>query len=243
MEKTEYRRWNGNSAILNATSGTKINMSNCTFANNNATWGGGLCIYMRRGSYDNKIAISNSTLVGNIAHWGGGGLHIRLGALSNNSQNYISFDGVAFEANSAQVFGGGTSITALLVSNAPKPGDTIQFINCTWHRNSAQYSAAVDLSPYRFQQSRQGYSPIPLFKDITIQSNYATINGINYNVIVQGVFVVTRFTAHFQGSIYFQDNSYTALYLTSGRAVFANCNVEIEVSKEELSRSVAFQRL
>ena len=115
------------------------------------------------------------------------------------------------------------SISALLLSYVPKSGELLQFINCTLYRNSALYSPAIDLSPYRFQQSRQGYSPIPLFKDIKIQSNFVSITKTGH--VLQGVFVVTRFTVHFQGSIHFHGNLYTALYLTSGRAVFANCSV------------------
>ena len=204
--------------LLSGVNSTKINVFNCTFVNNNATWGGELCIYMQRGTHDNTIAISNSTVEKNYAQWGGGGLQIRLEELNKSSQNYITVEGVIFKQNYAKVFGGGTSVSALLVSYEPQPGETLRFSNCTWYRNGAQYnSAAVDLSPYSFQQSKQGYSPVPLFKDITIQGNYANTSSNNYSV-VQGVFVVTRFTVHFQGSIRFQDNHYTALYLTLGRA-------------------------
>ena len=55
--------------LLSGANATKINVSNCTFMNNSATWGAGLCIYMQRGTHDNTIAISNST-VEKIVHSG-----------------------------------------------------------------------------------------------------------------------------------------------------------------------------
>ena len=179
---------------------------------------------MQRGTYNNTVAVSNSIFVKNSAQWGGGGLQVRLGELNKKSQNYISFDRVIFEKNFSKIFGGGTSVSALLLRYVPKPGELLQFINCTWYKNRARYSPAIDLSPYRFQQSRQGYSPITLFKDIKIQSNFVSIKKTGH--VLQGVFVITRFTAYFQSNIHFHDNWYTTLYLTSGRAVFANCSVQ-----------------
>ena len=232
LDITEKRHWKRQSiggglaiALLSRTNATKINISNCTFMKNSATWGGGVCIYMQRGTYNNTVAVSNSTFVKNYAQWGGGGLQVRLGELSKKSQNYISFDRVIFEKNFSIIFGGGTSVSALLLSYVPSPGELLRFINCTWYKNRAWYSPAIDLSPYRFQQSRQGYSPIPLFEDIKIQSNFVSIKKTGH--VLQGVFVITRFTAYFQSSIHFHDNWYTALYLTSGSlAVFANCSVQ-----------------
>ena len=225
-KKREWKRVNtgGGMAIvlLNGTNATKINMTNCNFMNNRAKWGGGLCLYVQKETYNIVVSVSNSTFVNNSAEWGGGGLQVRLEEIDKKSQNHIYFEEITFERNYA-FFGGGTSVSALLLSYISEPGEVLQFINCTWQRNIGRYSPAVDLSPYRSQQSKQGYSPIPLFKDINIQSNNMAVDKNNH--FTQGVFVVTRFTVHFQGSIHFLDNWYTALYLTSGRAVFANCSV------------------
>ena len=228
LDVTKQREWKrvntgGGMAIvlLNGANATKINITNCNFTNNRAEWGGGLCIYVQKDTYNSMVFVSNSTFVNNSAHWGGGGLQVRLEEIDKKSQNHIYFEQITFERNHA-FFGGGTSVSALLLGYVSEPGEVLQFINCTWQANAGLYSPAVDLSPYRFQQSRQGYSPIPLFKDINIHSN----NVDKKKHVIQGVFVVTRFTVHFRGSIHFHDNWYTALYLTSGRAVFANCSVQ-----------------
>ena len=231
LDVTKKREWNRQSTgggmailLLNGTNATRINVSNCHFVNNRARWGGGLCIYAQEETYNNTVFVTSSTFVNNSAEWGGGGVQIRLGELDEQSQNHIHFESVTFGRNYA-FFGGGTSVSALLLSYVPKPGEILKFINCTWDRNGGHYSPAVDLSPYRFQQLRQGYSPIPLFKDIKVQNNYNNTSIKSMSHAIQGVFVVTRFTVHFQGSVQFEENWYTALHLTSGRAVFANCSV------------------
>ena len=208
LNVTEKREWKresigGGMAIvfLNGSNAMKITINNSCFISNRADRGGGLCIYAQEETYNIMVSISNSIFVRNIARWGGGGTHIRFGELDKNSLNHISFKDVTFERNRA-FFGGGTSISALFLSYVSQPGEVLQFINCMWQGNIGQYSPAVDLSPYRFQQSRQGYSPIPLFKDIKIQSNNVNID--NHNHIIQGVFVITRFTVHFKGSIHFK---------------------------------------
>ncbi len=240
LDVTKDRTWRRQSIgggmaiiLLRGTNGTRINVANCTFVNNSATWGRGVCIYVQNGTYNNSISISNSTFVQNTAYWGGGGLQIRPGKLNKNCQNHISLENITFTKNSAGIFGGGTSVIALLLSYIPKPGEIVEFVNCTWYENRAKYSPAIDLSPYRFQQSMQGYSPIPSFKNVSVVRNKVIKkeDSSPHNIIVQGLFVITRFTAYFQGNIHFVDNWYTALYLTSGRAVFTKCKVHFYGNK------------
>ena len=80
---------------------------------------------MQRGTCNNTVAVSNSTFVKNSAQWGREGLQVRLGELNKKSQNYISFDSVIFEKSKAIIFGGGTSVSALLLRYVPKPGELL----------------------------------------------------------------------------------------------------------------------
>ena len=217
------REWNGRSfgggmgiAILQNTFFIEIYISNSVFVNNAAKWGGGLCIYVQDKTYNNTVFVSDSKFEKNMASRGGGGIHIRLGEVGEDFKNLIHFETVMFKRNNAG-FGGGTSIIALLNNYITQPGEIIQFINCTWYGNIGHLSPAVDISPYRFQQSSKGYAPIPLFRDVYIHQNHLRNDN---NHVTQGVFIITRFTTHFEGSVVFEDNWYTALYLTSGRAVF-----------------------
>jgi hypothetical protein len=137
-------------SLLEGTSGVNIQIVNSIFHKNNANWGGGLCIYLL----------------------GGGGVQVRLGEQGSGLEK---FKKVTFNNNtSCYRFGGGTSINVMFISNATEAEGILQFINCSWFNNHGRYSPAVDLSPTRFQQSNQGYLPIPLFKDITVIGNHVS---------------------------------------------------------------------
>lgn len=188
--------------------------------------GGGLCIHFQEMASDNVIRVTNSVFTNNEAVIGGGGAMISLG----QSQQFctkisVQFSNVTSEENYA-IFGGGLSIAALFSCCKSNPGELLTFTNCTWRGNLGLYSPAVDISPFRFQQARQieGFLPIPLFTDCHILDNLIITQkqprGRSKFHITQGVFVITRFTVHFQGFLSFQNNSYSALYLTSGHAVF-----------------------
>ena len=91
--------------------------------------------------------------------------------------------------------------------------------------NTGLYSHAVDISPLRYQLACKikGFS---LFIDCNILVNLhdnhtkTTYRGRSKFHITQGVFVIPCFSVYFQGFLTFQNNSYSALYLTSGWAVF-----------------------
>ena len=235
MKASNFTKWIGNGLgggigilLLKNSSGATILITNCTFQRNRAPWGGGICVYLQMKTTNNTVIVANSTFVNNSARNGGGGVQVRLGKLEKDLNNKILFQNIFLEKNWAR-FGGGTSVNALFVSHITAPGEIVQFINCTWHENFGSYNYAVDLSPYRFQQSSQGYLPIPLFKDVNVQKNHGyKVNKRNQGSthVTTGVFVVTRFSAQFQGQIMFKDNWYSALYVTSGRAIFdADCTV------------------
>ena len=230
-------RWNGNGLgggigilFLKRSSHVTVNIMNCTFQKNLAPWGGGLCVYLQTQTSSNKVTVANSTLIENSARNGGGGIQVRLDKLERGLNNTIIFQNVILQKNWAR-FGGGTSVNALFVNHITGPGEILQFINCTWYQNAGSYSPAVDLSPHRYQQSSQGYLPIPLFKDILIQKNHgywanSKYQNPTYIHVTTGVFVVTRFSVQFQGQIVLKDNRYSALYVTSGRVIFdANSKV------------------
>ena len=237
MEFVNFTEWNGNGLgggigllLLKHSSCVTVYILNCTFERNKAPWGGGLCVYLQAQTSNINVMITNVTFTGNSARNGGGGVQVRLGKLEQDLNNKILFQNIFLEKNWAK-FGGGTSLNALFVSHISRPGEIVQFINCTWHENVGSYSYVVDLSPYRFQQSSQGYLPIPLFKDIYVQKNHGYRENTEYQSrpyihVTTGVFVVTRFSVQLQGQITFEDNWYSALYVTSGRVIFdANSTV------------------
>ena len=105
-------------------------------------------------------------------------------------------------------------------SYASEPGQVITFTNCTWLNNIAPYGPAVEISPSIFEDSYQGFLPMPLFTNNKFENN-SILKGRSKAVhVTQGVFAITQFTVHFQGYHVFERNWYSALCLTSGRVVF-----------------------
>ena len=224
--------------LLNYTKFVTFDIINSTFTKNSAEWGGGLYIYTQQLTSNNTIIVSNTSFQGNKATKGGGGLYIKL---DKDFENHILFRNVSFEGNSAE-FGGGTSISALTMHHIAKLGGTLQFINCTWYENFGYYSPAVDISPYRSQQSSQDYTIIPLFKDIYVRKNYIKTMSQKYHFrrINLGVFIITCFSVCFQGNILFEDNWHSAMYLVSGRAVFnANSSAIFDHNQGILGGAIA----
>ena len=113
--------------LLNYTTFVKLEIVNSLFLENSAVWGGGLCIHAQQLTSNNTIFVTNSSFRNNTATKGGGGFYIKL---DKDFENFILFQNASFEGNFAE-FGVGTSISALFVRHIPKPGGTLQFINCT----------------------------------------------------------------------------------------------------------------
>ena len=209
--------------FMQQSNGTVIEIHNTTFKKNTAKHGGGLCVHFQDEPSNNNVTVKNSVFLDNKAIVGGGALKLSFGLNQSAwTQNHLRFTNVTFERNSAR-FGGGLSISTFLTNRKHVPGDMIRFENCTWRGNFGLYGAAIELSPFRFQHSRQlgGYLPIPLFKDCIISDHF--IRSVKPNSVLhvtQGVFAITRFTVHFEGRQIFRNNTYSAVYLTSGRAVF-----------------------
>ena len=90
-------------ALLEGTSGVTIEIVNSIFHNNNANWGGGLCLYLQKYTRKNYILVFNSTFMENRGNLGGGGVQVRLGEQESGLENYtiILFKKVTFNNNTA----------------------------------------------------------------------------------------------------------------------------------------------
>ena len=209
--------------FMQQSNGTVLEIQNTIFKENTAVHGGGLCVYFQDEPSNNIVSVKNSQFIRNKAVVGGGGLKVKLGLFNQSprTRNYVLCNNVSFQGNLAQ-FGGGLSIAALLTKSVFLPNELIVFNNCTWRGNSGQYGPAIELSPFRFQLSRQleGYLPILLFKNCYFSDHSIQENQSRMFHVVQGVFIITRFTVHFEGRQIFRNNTNSAIYLTSGRAVF-----------------------
>jgi len=201
-----------------------ITIENVTLVQNKAGWGGGMYIGFRHSSYNNTVTIINTTYNGNFAYYGGGGTdfgyysvpwsaHMEFTTVHTNE---VLVQDCTFIQNEA-VYGGGSAIYASHTPYGSRGGETVSFENCTWIKNLASFSPAVDISPFIYDTLNNGYLPVPVFTNCKFIANAVKhLSGHKVNITNVGAFIVTTFTVQFGGSIVFRDHLYTALHVTSG---------------------------
>ena len=215
-----------------------FSISNCTFRDNSAIWGGGLFVAFLDFPEYNSVMITTSYFTNNTCYFsGGGGGGAEVGFLfPSNPQpgrntprgNNITFMDCTFDSNNGKSYAGGVSVFASKGYHNAVLQNHIDFDNCLWIGNKATSSAAVHVSPDTWDLKGNGLLPIPIFTDCTFVSNEveALMNyqarGVEQSIMGAGVFLVDDFTTKFQGRTSFSNNTGTAVYVTSGVLEFSN---------------------
>ena len=217
-------------------SGHLIHLEHCRFVSNAASYGGGIYTQFQDNCEHNRIHLNHIIFKNNIAFESGGGFNMNF--ITNRSiskTNLIMVEDALFLNNTAR-YGGGLILTSSFSDVQFLPGKNIYFQNCTWESNIGKaVSPAVDIAPYVHSNSeRHGYLPVPQFQDIQISNNVAGdkkhMGLIDTRHINSGVFLITKSTVHFSGSITFTSNSPSALQAVSG-AIVLNANTTLEFYK------------
>ena len=215
-----------------------FSISNCTFRDNSAIWGGGLFVEFLDFPEYNSVMITTSHFTNNTCYFsGGGGGGAEVGFLfPSNPQpgrntargNNITFMDCTFDSNNGKSYAGGVAVFASKGYHNAVLQNHIDFHNCLWIGNKATSSAAVHVSPDTWEHKGNGLLPIPVFTDCTFTSNEVEAlmtyqaRGVDQSIIGAGVFLVDTFTTKFQGRTSFSDNTGTAVYVTSGVLEFSN---------------------
>ena len=207
-----------------------INISDCIFERNSAIWGGGLYLTLHSGSSNNKIYVSNVTFDSNICYkLGGGGVKIFYVFTDSRplEGNSIFFKNCTFINNTANFGGGVAFYSNQRCKSCPDLNNTLQFLNCTWKRNTAHYGAAVNTEPPIISKHSSG--PVFAFENCAFISNQV----INEEKSVlkctncvqskhgKGAFLATGYTIQFKGTLRFEDNNGSAMYMVSSNLEFA----------------------
>ena len=218
----------------NATNIT-ILMRNSSVHGNQGLWGAGIFVEFQDLSKNNSVYIHWTTVEWNHCYndtsyregTGGGG--VRLGYIFYNSSkeksyvhdNHIQLHSCAIKANKAY-WGGGLSFYAARETASAVPTNTLEFINCTWNSNTARLGSAVNLVVWH---------PVTtgaLVEAMFINSSFNN-NDVTYIATLGGdVGVATFFSdtipIKFSGYVNFENNTQSALVLTSTSADFLdNC--------------------
>ena len=199
----------------------KVEIKDSYFHNNTGVWGAGLCIQFQQRAYNNVVNVTSSVFSNNCATMAGGGANVRFEKVqSTENLNSVTFADSIFQNNTGR-YGGGVLVFASAGDIRLSSGSVVNFENCSWVHNFGRYSPAVDISPFRFDEQSSGFLPIPSFKNCIFAHNRIVSAKHNHTLYINsGVFVITHFEVQFSGSIKFVNNSFTALYITWGRATF-----------------------
>ena len=203
-----------------------LNVLNCTFVENLATWGGGLYISVRDSSLSNIITINHTRLISNgVTLNGGGGMD--LGFLffdhfePQGNKFFVNF--CEFFNNSAE-FGGGLFLYSSSSVNYTNLNNVVSFENCEWRQNRARFGAGINVATNIWDTLKKGYLPSPRFKNCLFESNFIDSNfdiAFHHGIEGKGMFVAVGVDIQFEGRMTFVRNNDTALYLVSSNAIFA----------------------
>ncbi len=200
-------------------------ITNCNFSTNKAALGGGINFKFYGASFSNSITVINSSIEYNIAVLGGGGTNV---ILDFDKESYAFNNSVYFvecilAANRA-VFGGGASLDFDTQMRHEINKNTIVFRTCMFKGNKANGGAAVDINRSgsnaigRFIVGSSFFIDCSYFDNVILDSkNRSTQNGI---------FFTTNVHTCFNGTIKFENNIGTALYIVETHAHFSNSTVQ-----------------
>ena len=208
-----------------------MNLSDCVFKKNSAFWGGGLYLTLRDGSSNSKIYISNVTFDSNICYrFGGGGakIHYMFADSRPLKNSLISLENCTFVNNTANFGGGVVFFSSQRCKSCPDLNNTIQFLNCTWRSNTAYYGAAINIEPPIWNTPSTGLLPVPLFQNCTFISNqvideemYKCDEFCVQSEHGKGAFLATGYTIQFKGTLHYEGNNGSAMYIVSSILEFA----------------------
>ena len=206
--------------LIHYTQNVAIEVSNCTFKNNDALFGVGLSIYLQGASSHNNIRVNGCNFTNNSGYpyteevgleSGGGGAQVMLAAYPYDhpqvmSHNSIAFRHCRFMDNSAY-WGGGLSIVSAHEDGISGDEATNHFLleSCQWQHNRARLGAAVDCIAW----NEHGSGALPA---VTLRDNHYTKNIIWYDQSVvasiggSGVLYTDSLPVQLEGNNKFTDN-------------------------------------
>ena len=201
----------------------EFQITNCTFLNNSAEFGGALNIQLQDYSTFNSIQVNDSQFVDNSAVDGGGGA-LFLGIFFYDCDcvfgNEFVFNNVQYTGNAA-LYGGGIIFSSSR-SKLPDVTNEVSFLQNTWALNAASLGAAILFSQeaWNSHSLSSGYLPIPVFEDCTfeenrIESNISDQTSLTFQA-TEGVIFSSTYSLNFSSSVSFLNNRGTAISITAG---------------------------
>ena len=174
--------------LMEDTHNVTIDVSNCTFKNNDALFGAGLSIYLQGAASHNNICVTHCEFIHNSGYpytkavgleSGGGGAQVMLAAYPYDQPQFMSHNSIAFQhcsfINNSAYWGGGLSIVSAHEDSISGDEATNHFLleSCQWQHNRARLGAAVDCITW----NEHGSGALPV---VTLRDNKFTNNTVWY---------------------------------------------------------------
>lgn len=218
--------------------GNSFDIRYSNFTGNKASCGAGFIWHCQKLCSDNIVTINNCLFTENSLAafpFGGAGMALGISSHQNNlpNNNLFTIKNTLFTKNNGY-YAAGTLIYSSAVSSTESLPYTsinhIHFINCSWDSNTGIVSPAVEIEPdFRSQQSKD-FLIKTTFEDCNITNNsivkHYRSSSYTFNKEI-GVFLISRLKVYFKGRTIFENNHGTALYLSTGSAIFESTSCTI----------------
>ena len=191
---------------------------NCTFNNNSANRGGAVLLLFDNRAHDNVVSISQCLFRDNSSPDGGA---VSIGHVTSKiNRNQIFIENTEFINNSAQR-GGAVIIYATPSNKNVSKINMINFINCTWTRNTATIGAALIYKPSVQSSIIEGeHFLVPLFSNCIFNKNIAIKSKIGLNNVLElGIVDITTVKIQFSVSVLFYGNKGSPIVARSAEII------------------------
>ena len=206
--------------VLGSATGNSISIVDCMFYDNKANSGGGLYTKIGGQAMNNSIDVTDCKFVNNTSNQTGGGVRVGY-ILSKIRRNRVSLRHCVIKGNLAKN-GGGTLLLMNNLGNCNGGENLVEFVDCTWINNSAEYGAALDGIVY----APKGLGDnLVEFKTCNFSHNRVhetkTDKGLGIQTLSgRGTFKVTNMVITFCHSVHFENNTGTALWAVASKVHF-----------------------
>ncbi len=212
--------------LLAGSANNIINITQCIFKGNTATYGGGLYI-LCESCNNNTVSISESRFISNTATEGGG-MYVAISG-SHPHHNNITFIENKIESNNG-LYGGGAALSTAYL-NYLNHSNNVWYRSCKFLSNHGSISAAVDINRNVRQDGSYYFGVKVNFENCKFSNNVVNKDGNIYQDTKSETGIVFAFQVflYFHELNVFENNQGTALYMSDAdvkvsdaRMVFTN---------------------
>ena len=219
-------------------SNSTVRLSNCTFLDNKARWGGGLQAEFADHSSRNFLLVENGLFEHNFGYSAGGGARLGVTLTRGVSvpMNEVRFVNSVFRRNWGR-WGGGVSLYGTSVFCKCRRDfnsrNTFNFQSCHWFENDAIVGSAI--GAFLFNQNEDYIGPeVPIhaeFNRCQVKHNHVHVTEEPNVRIGQGAIYSVGISFIFRGKMIIANNTFTALALDGAGTLQIHDDVEFVDNK------------